>query len=682
MFSSFAGTITRSSASLANFGNVYPFHSSTSLRYTVSASSLTADLIITADNGFEVSLNYAYGYSKTIGITPASGTVPTTSVFVRFSPSATGSATGNIVNSSTGSTSQNVSVAGTCIAWAIPSSPSNYYSAVNTQRNAALKTVLYTKISAGNSIGSYASIWTSYASTDVQQNGKVWDIYSTRFDTNSPYEYTMSTNQCGSYSTEGNCYNREHSFPKSWFNDATPMHNDLYHVLASDGKVNGMRDNYPYGNVTSASWTSLYGGKLGTGTGNYGYTGIVFEPIDEYKGDFARGYFYMATRYENLIAGWISNTGASNVLNGTSYPAFSPWHVSLLLEWNNLDPVSDKEIKRNNAISAIQNNRNPFIDSPQFVQRIWGGSIPAEPALPASNLTVTNNSNTSITLNWKSGNGNRRIVLVRSGSAVTSFPVDSVQYSASSNISSALQLGTGNYIVYNGTGSSVTLTNLTQGTTYHFAVVEYNGWYSTSNYQSGGYLTSNTTTLPVNLLAFTAEKANDQVLLRWSTASEINNDHFTVERSTDLQQWENIAQVKGAGNSSKKQNYLLSDAASEVHSASTIYYRLKQTDFDGTSTYSKTVSVLLDDNSMSGISVSPNPFADVMRIFIEQVRNGALTITLKNLIGETYVNKTVYIKNDGQQSIDISDLGNIPAGIYVLQLGYGKKTEHIKLIKQ
>jgi len=678
----FAGTVTRSSSSLSGFGNVYLYHSSTSQRYTVSATSLTADLVITAPNGFEISLNYKYGYSKSVTIVPVSGTVATTSVFVRFSPSATGSFSGSVVNSSVGSTSQNVSVSGTGIAWAIPSSPSNYYGTITTQRDAALKTALYTKISSGNTIGTYASIWTSFATTDVQPNGKVWDIYSARFDTVSPYDYTMSTDQCGSYSVEGDCYNREHSFPKSWFNDDPPMHNDLYHVLASDGKVNGMRNNYPYGNVTSSTWTSLYGGKLGTGTTNYGYTGTVFEPIDEYKGDLARGYFYMATRYDNVIASWISNTGANDVLNGTAHPAFDPWHVSLLLSWHNLDPVSDKEIKRNNAIAAIQNNRNPFIDSPQFAQRIWGGSIPAEPSLSASNLVVTNNSNTSVTLNWTSGNGNRRMVLVKSGSAVNSFPVDTVHYTFNSDLNLAPQLGTGNYIVYSGTGSTVTLTNLTAGTTYYYAVIEYNGWYTTTNYQASGYLSSNSTTLPVDLLSFTAGKDNGNVLLKWTTASELNNDFFTVERSTDLNHWEAIARVKGAGTSARKHNYLRQDGLSGLpYLPATIYYRLRQTDFNGTSTLSQTVAVSLGHMAGLEMSVSPNPFSDVLRISLQQVPDGELTITLKNLMNETYVYKTVHIEHDHQQYLDINNIGSIPAGIYVLQLELGKQTAHFKLIK-
>jgi endonuclease I len=683
----FAGTIVTTVSSLPSFGNVYPFFSSTALRYSVSGTSLSTNIIITADNGFEVSTVYGYNYSNSVTLTPVSGSVAVTTIFVRFSPSAIGSFTGNIVNNSVGSTAQNVSVSGTCITSAIPAS---YYSTVNTQTGASLKTVLYNKI-LGHTVVPYGSgsctncIWGAYATTDIQPNGKIWDIYSTRFDQASPYEYTLSTNQCGSYSIEGDCYNREHSFPKSWFNDASPMYSELFHILASDGKVNGQRNNYPYGNVTSATWTSLYGGKLGTGTTNYGYSGIVFEPIDEYKGDFARGYFYMATRYENLIAGWVSNTGATDVLNGTAFPCFNPWQLSLLLEWNNLDPVSDKEIKRNNAIYVLQNNRNPFIDSPQFAQRIWGGNIQAKPTIAASNFSVTNHSNTSITLNWKSGNGNRRIVILKSGSAVNGFPADSTFYTANADLNLAPQLGSGNYIVYNGTGSSITLTNLVQGTTYYYAVVEYNGWYSTSNYQTAGILSSNSTTLPVELTSFTATLEDDYtVLLKWATASEQNNERFFIERSLDGSQWETIGTTKGAGNSNTLKRYQYTDNLSlptgQKTDQSTIYYRLKQTDVDGATSYSKTALVNVHQNDFTNVVLSPNPFTDVLRISYDAPVKGVIIYSIQNLIGETYVEQTIQVQNE--QQIECSGLDQLPAGIYMLQLSNAGKNHHFKIIKQ
>lgn len=609
-FHIWAGSITCSVGSLFNFGNVYPFHSSTSQRYIVSGTALTANLLVTANNGYEVSLTYTHGYSRSITLVPVSGSIANTTIFVRFSPSSIGSVSGNIINSSVGSATQNVAVSGTCIAWAIPAS---YYSTINTQRGAALKTALYTKISTGTTALSYTpGVWNAFATTDIQPNGKIWDIYSTRFDINSPYEYTLSTDQCGSYSVEGDCYNREHTFPQSWFNSVSPMTTDVHHVMASDGKVNGERNNWPFGNVTSVSYTSSYGGKRGTGTTNFGYTGTVFEPINEYKGDIARAQLYMATRYENVITGWQSNGNANDVLAGNSFPAYDNWYIELLISWHNLDPVSDKEIKRNNAIYNLQNNRNPFVDSPQFVRKIWGGSIPSEPTINASNLTITNVNNTSVTLNWTSGNGQRRIVLVRAINAINALPVDTFQYTANSNINSAMQIGSGNFIVYNGTGSSVTITNLAQGTLYHYAVIEYNGWYTSTNYLTSSYLTSSSTTLPVTWLSFDARLIDNKINLLWRTANELNNDLFEVERSENGIEFEKIGTVKGNGNTLSVSTYLFVDDYLQQAEKAILYYRIRQIDYDGTFSFSdiKTIN-LHSSTNLKSIKLSPNPVYDM-----------------------------------------------------------------------
>lgn len=241
--------------------------------------------------------------------------------------------------------------------------PAGYYdNAIGT--GATLKNQLYNIIKGHTSV-SYDQLWTSYYTSDRRSDGKIWDIYSDNCN------FTYSTDQCGNYDNVCDCYNREHSFPKSWFNDASPMVSDIFHIYPTDGKVNGMRSNYPFGN---ASGGAIWGnGKLGTCT-YPGYTGIVFEPADQYKGDLARTYFYMATRYENIISGWESNdSNGDAMLDGTNFPCFEPWALALLISWHNLDPVSQKEIDRNNAIyTSIQHNRNPYIDHPEWVNTVWG----------------------------------------------------------------------------------------------------------------------------------------------------------------------------------------------------------------------------------------------------------------------------------------------------------------------
>ncbi|PKO95130.1 MAG: nuclease, partial [Bacteroidetes bacterium HGW-Bacteroidetes-9] len=249
----------------------------------------------------------------------------------------------------------------TCfISFSAISQPAGYYNTA-TGTGATLKTQLYAIISSGHSPISYDNLWNAFQTTDVKPNGKVWDMYSDIPDGTPPYEYTFISDQCGNYSTEGDCYNREHSWPSSWFGDASPMYTDLFQVIPTDGYVNGIRSNYILAQVATPSYTSMNGSKRGS-CATPGYSGTVFEPIDAYKGDFARAYFYMVTRYQNLVVGWSSNATVGDILNGTTFPAFETWYLNMLAQWHVNDPVSAKEIARNNAVYGIQGNRNPYID--------------------------------------------------------------------------------------------------------------------------------------------------------------------------------------------------------------------------------------------------------------------------------------------------------------------------------
>ena len=102
----------------------------------------------------------------------------------------------------------------------------------------------------------------------------------------------------------------------------------------------------------------------------------MFEPNDEYKGDFARTYFYMVTCYEEKIADCYQNYPESQpTLDGNAYPGLSSWQLAMLMKWAKNDPVSEKEINRNNAVYGIQKNRNPFIDYPGLEEYVWGGKV-------------------------------------------------------------------------------------------------------------------------------------------------------------------------------------------------------------------------------------------------------------------------------------------------------------------
>lgn len=249
---------------------------------------------------------------------------------------------------------------------ALAQAPGGYYKAAEGKSGAELLKTLESIVGEHTNVG-YNGLWSLYKKSDVTADGYIWDMYSTA-------KFTPGKQQCGSYSAVGDCYNREHSFPKSWFNDASPMVSDAFHIVPTDGKVNGQRSNYPYGECANGNTLSSSGsvralGKLGRSTFP-GYSGTVFEPDDQYKGDFARNYFYMAAAYNSRIGSW-----HSDMLAGNSYPAFSSWAINLLLKWSRQDPVSQKEIDRNNAVYAAQHNRNPFIDHPELVEYIWGNSV-------------------------------------------------------------------------------------------------------------------------------------------------------------------------------------------------------------------------------------------------------------------------------------------------------------------
>lgn len=240
--------------------------------------------------------------------------------------------------------------------------PSGYYDAVNGKKGAEVKTALMSIVD-DHTERTYKDLWTDFRTTDCRPDGKVWDIYSNTTD----YVFGENQNKGGS-GPEGTDYNREHSVPNSWFGGKVqPMYTDLFHMYPTDSYVNSMRANYPLGEVGAVSKQSAGGfSKLGSSAVS-GYSGTVFEPADEYKGDFARTYFYMATRYEDQVEGW-----SSDMFAGNAYPAFSAWAIEMLLKWHRQDPVSEKEQDRNNAVHGIQHNRNPFIDYPVLAEFVWG----------------------------------------------------------------------------------------------------------------------------------------------------------------------------------------------------------------------------------------------------------------------------------------------------------------------
>lgn len=256
-----------------------------------------------------------------------------------------------------------------------PNDSGEYYKPADGKKGKELKTalcgVIYDRNEGGDLNTAYKALWTHFKKTDAKPNGKVWDMYSNK------REMEFGTDQAGNYSKEGDVYNREHSMPNSWFGGKVmPMYTDLHHLYPTDGYVNNKRANYPFGETANPSWKSANDfSKLGKCT-YPGYDGVVFEPNDEYKGDFARTYFYMVTCYEEQLPTWYTNNAESRpTLDGNKYPGLSDWQLEMLMKWSKNDPVSEKEINRNIAVWDIQKNRNPFIDYPGLEEYIWGDKM-------------------------------------------------------------------------------------------------------------------------------------------------------------------------------------------------------------------------------------------------------------------------------------------------------------------
>jgi endonuclease I len=242
--------------------------------------------------------------------------------------------------------------------------PPDYYSSAVGKTKNNLKIALSEIISNGYKQSTYTQLWTDFYTTDARPDGIVWDMYSN-------CEFSFGTNQCGNYSQICDCYNREHSIPQSWFNGQYPMFTDLFHLYPTDGFTNGKRGNFPLGEVSNPSWTGNNNSKLGLSTFP-GFSGIVFEPANEYKGDFARTHFYMATRY---IDKKISFENGESVFTYQNFTCdLTDYAINLFLKWHREDPVSEKETHRNNAVFSLQKNRNPYIDYPELVEHIWGNA--------------------------------------------------------------------------------------------------------------------------------------------------------------------------------------------------------------------------------------------------------------------------------------------------------------------
>ena len=250
--------------------------------------------------------------------------------------------------------------------------PVGYYEAAEGRQDDDLRLTLQGIID-NHTVISYDALryLYEYSDTENAEGSKIIDIYST-----CGYDYSTSFCSTGSC---GGGFNREHSVPKSWFSEASPMVSDAFHLYPTSCYVNSYRGNDAFGETSTGTKCTTNGmtealGRRGDSSFS-GYSGTVYEPDDEYKGDLARTYFYMATRYADKCATW------SGGMFGSDYSGLKAYGRDLLLKWHRQDPVSAKEILRNEVIygnatynkgSYKQNNRNPFIDFPELAEYIWG----------------------------------------------------------------------------------------------------------------------------------------------------------------------------------------------------------------------------------------------------------------------------------------------------------------------
>lgn len=274
------------------------------------------------------------------------------------------------------------------ITYILQAAPGTYYNSIDTNKSCAnFKTILAQLISTNTTVLPYGIVDDNFNKTDLKPatGANTGWVVSDKYSSDNPggidfCNYRFPSDFClgRPASTECYCYNKEHSFPKAWFGGAYiyPMYSDMHFIWPSDAFVNTKKLDYSIGYVYTASYTSKNGNKIGSSntSANYGYNYTkVFEPIDSFKGDFARAYLYVITRYEDSLLSWVGRSSiASSVLDGNKYPGFKPWMLQLCAKWNKLDPPSAFERKRNDSVYGIQGNRNPYIDYPNWVEKVFG----------------------------------------------------------------------------------------------------------------------------------------------------------------------------------------------------------------------------------------------------------------------------------------------------------------------
>lgn len=280
--------------------------------------------------------------------------------------------------------------------------PAGYYDGTAGLTGYALKSKVHEIISQKHYAYNYSNVTGFYGTTDLdsyyESDGTILDIYSENPTGADAYNYSP-TQIVGSASAEGAGFNREHGMPQSTFYGVYPMYSDIHYLIPTDAYINQRRSNYPYARNPGNNKIFTNGSKLGNST-TPGYTNLVYEPIDEFKGDVARYLLYFVTRYEGSLRSF-NHQLSTSPLDGSEEKGYSDWYITMLKDWNTLDPVSPREIDRNNAVFAIEKNRNPFIDHPEWVNAIWSEIPDAIAPQAPQNLTDNGIGESFVKLSWQ-----------------------------------------------------------------------------------------------------------------------------------------------------------------------------------------------------------------------------------------------------------------------------------------
>lgn len=567
---------------------------------------------------------------------------------------------------------------------------------------------------------SYNSMDPFIASNDLdtyyENNNTILDIYSENPAGTDPYNFTPVTDECGNYNAEGDCYNKEHVIPKSIFNDAMPMYGDGHNLLPTDGRVNGFRSNFPFGRVNDSQLASqsgitnptLNGSKLGNNLNSgysAGYSSTVFEPIDEFKGDIARIYFYFVTRYEDNIASW----NAYPMFDGSSTKAIADPFLNILMTWHQNDPVSQKEIDRNNDLFVHQNNRNPFIDHPEYVTLIWSGTPDTEAPSNPTNLVASNPTDTSIALTWTASTDNVAVAsydiykddVLEINTNSTSYTVIGLTPETNYCFKVKAKDNSGNESNFSNTACETTTNNGSSSVDLFFS--EYMEGGSNNKALEIANFTGNSVDLSIYTLKLSSNgSATWTATYSFPTSSSISNEDVYVIGNGSLavctgvvdNQNNTITGFNGNDAVGLFKNDILIDIIGTLGDATTFAQNVtlvRKPEIAGPSTtfdinewnsfpqdtctdlgmHTQTLSV--DETTNSTISFFPNPVKDNLNI--KTIRPTSTTIEIYNILG-----KRVLISSfQRETTIDVSSFKN---GVYIVKLAQGNNVLTKKLVKQ